>query len=239
MYGHRDPEMIRLVRRLDLEEHRMSELWGRLAGHRSMWEGEVVALERMAAWVEAHDEIHESHPLPGLREVLAPYLDPQELAARSPDGLQRTRLAIHQMMGHVRDAARSRERQPEVVYDRIRPVEMVLKDSHLVFTGVLASCEREVAEMASAYVGANVRQNVALCGNWLVVGTRCHPGWKHSRRGRKIEKVEQWRAEGRTQCRIVPERIWAMALWASPAGRAARKASEEAKGSEEDGTQAG
>ena len=202
-----DADLQRLLRRVDLAEHRQSELWGWIQGWKAARDHDG-GLRRLALWLETHEELHELWPASDIRALLAPCQYSTPLAHAEREAIARGLAQFGRDLGRVTE---QRKPTPQVRYDAIPAASIEFNDRHIVFTGDFA-CTRIAAETATAGLGANVRGAPARKGDYLVVGTYAAPGWKHSGRGRKIEQIEQWRAEGATQCRIISERTWAEAV---------------------------
>ena len=197
-----DVARIRLVRGRDLVEHRLCELNGILTGMRLAREPDA-GLGNLQAWIESHEEIWETWPVGPLRESLA--LHTQGEVERR-ETLQAIGVWAPGLERHVRAWTLT----PKAEFEKAPRIRF--KGMRMVFSGVFTGCRKEQAEAASHLLGALVRRQVARVTDWLVVGNRCHPGWKGSRRGRKIEAVERWRASGESACRIVREDDWADAV---------------------------
>ena len=222
-----DPEWIRLVRRRDIIEHRMSELQGLMEGRRIAREPDH-GLRSVAEWLNTEETLWETWPASRIREVLAPCLqedwdDTNHRKVKTIEG------ALAKFEGPLKDEVKSWADAPDAPWDEDATIEF--KDRRMVFSGVFKSCERLNAEEASANLGAQIRSAVARVTDYLVVGSRCQPGWKHKRRGRKIEQIVRWRETGETQCAIVSEEQWADAVietvnrererWNEPEGKGA------------------
>ena len=205
--GH-DPEWIRLVRRRDIIEHRMSELQGLMEGRRIARERDG-GLRAIAEWINTEETLWETWPASRIREVLAACLqsDWDETRHRKMKAIEG---ALAKFEGPLRDEVKSWADSPDAPWDEDAAIEF--RGKRMVFSGVFRGCERLNAEEASARLGAQIRGNVAKITDYLVVGSRCQPGWKHKRRGRKIEKVARWREKGETRCVIVREEQWADAV---------------------------
>ena len=201
-----------MLRREDLIEHRTSELWGWLQGISAARDPDR-GIARLATWLESCEELHEAWPASALRGLLAPALDPRWREQGPPEAMiGAIRRQLSRLSRDVRTSAEQWALQPLARYDRIDAGDIVFEEAHVVITGEPVGCEREMAQAWLRLLGARVRSQVAMKGTYLLVGSRASAGWKHSRRGRKIERVERWRAQGRTQCLIVAETVWARAL---------------------------
>ena len=199
---HEPPDGLRLIRRRDLVEHRLSELSGLLEGLRIAPPGGRV-LARLESWLESAEELHETWPIDEWRERIGTW--------RGDEGGARDRLRlIFGARRHVQAQARHAALEPHVRFDR--DVRIEFAGRVFVFTGVFSHCDRDVGEAATAALGAHVHPRVIQGAHYLVVGSWAHPAWKRARVGRKIERVQQWRRAERTECRIVPEDAWAKAL---------------------------
>ena len=203
-----DPEWIRLVRRRDIIEHRMSELQGLMEGRR-IARDEDRGLRAIAEWIETEETLWETWPASRIREILAPCLqnDWEETNHRKIKTIEG---GLAKFEGPLKDEVKSWADAPDAPWDEDAKIEF--KGKRMVFSGVFRACERWNVEEASAQLGAKIRRSVAKVTDYLVVGSRCQPGWKHKRRGRKIEQIVRWRETKETQCAIVTEEQWADAI---------------------------
>ena len=205
-----DEAFLQLVRRLDLAEPRESELWGWLQGLAAArhWDGGMQAL---AAWLEEQEAIHEEPQVERMRILLTAARE----AAWGSDGRHRAaaegmRRGLEACHPWLKERAGQHTLQPIAAYDEDAEVEFEARQ--MVFTGIMRSCSRESAESGSRALGARVDDRVAQCRDFLIVGSRPSPAWKHSQKGRKIDLVERWRRQGKTGCRIVREHQWVHAF---------------------------
>ena len=202
-----DPEWIRLMRRRDILEHRMSELQGLMEGRR-LSRRKDRGLQAIAEWIQTEETLWETWPASRIREVLGPCLDSDWSNANERD-YRVIENALQGFEGPLRDAAAEWAQAPDAPFDQAR---ITFEGKRMVFTGVFRACERFTAEEATSQLGGLIRSSVAKVTDFLIVGARCQPGWKHKRRGRKIEQVAKWRDERVTQCMIVSEEAWAEAV---------------------------
>lgn len=205
----------RIVRHRNLLEHRLSELQGLMQGRRIAHAPDA-GLEHLAHWLEEEETLWETWPIPELRNLLRPCLHPS-WRTRQTQLRPYIEAALAQYSQPLEAIARIWASRPEAPYDTVNADTLELLEKRLVFTGRFTGCSRMRAETRSEMLGALVRRDVAHNTDMLVVGARCHPGWIHSKRGRKIEKIIQWRAAGRSRCLIVREEDWADAVIAHAA----------------------
>lgn len=196
-----DPEWIRVMRRRDIFEHRISELQGLMEGRR-IGRNTDGGLAAVAEWIEIEETLWETWPCSRLREILSPCREP-EWASASPETVARIEQAVEQYEGPLAEEARAWAEAPDAPFDE--NTTMVFTGKRFVFSGVFRHRERHTAEEATGMLGGHIRSDVARVTDFLIVGARCQPGWKHKRRGRKIENIVRWREEDKTECRIVSE----------------------------------
>ena len=217
-----DLAWIRLVRRHDLMEHRMSELCGMLQG-RKLSARRDGGLRYVARWIEEHEELWERWPVSAMRGMLSHALDPEW---RGTDAeVAEVEAALERYTPTLVDEVHSWSLVPLAPYDEKAHIEF--EGRRMVFSGVFVGCTKWHAKEWSRVMGAQVRQDVARVTDVLVVGGRCHPGWKQSRYGRKIAQVVAWRKSEETRCRIVREQQWTEALVAEAARHRQRLARED------------
>ena len=204
-----DPAYIRTVRGRSLADHRYTELAGILKGLR-IARARDMGLRYLARWIESCEEIHDRYPIEHFRELLAPCLDPSWHEAHR-DCIQGIRRGLDRIQGTVLDHNQGLRLAPDAQYSHPLPT-IEFMNRRFVFTGGFSLCARFLAEQATHSLGGLIRSRPALCTDWLVVGSWAHPGWITSTKGRKLEQVEQWIDEDRTQCKIVSEKTWASAV---------------------------
>ena len=186
----------------------MSELQGLMEGRRIARHPDG-GLRAIAEWINTEETLWETWPASRIREVLGACLqsDWDETNHRKIKAIEG---ALAKFEGPLKDEVSTWADTPDAPWDKDTKIEF--KGKRIVFSGVFRGCERHNAEEASAALGAQIRSSVAKITDYLVVGARCQPGWKHKRRGRKIERVVHWREKGETECAIVTEEQWADAV---------------------------
>ena len=208
-----------LMRHRDLAEHRVSELSGMLTGM-TIGRRRGRGMKELGQWIEEHEAVWQCDGVAELREALAPAMESGEVSISARANIEN---AIHRISPYLHRQCEHFSSFPDVHYDA-GPADL---NGRVVFTGVFVSTTRERAARITANLGAQVQSNVAMCTDLLIVGTRCHPAWKHARRGRKIEKIVRWRSERRTRCRITDESTWAEAVIAAAAVLKSRHNAEQ------------
>lgn len=77
------------------------------------------------------------------------------------------------------------------------------------FTGQFLSGTRKQCEDMAIALGATPRKSVTKDLDYLVIGALSSRDWRYSNHGRKIEKVMDYRANGKTKAQIIHEENWA------------------------------
>ncbi len=81
-----------------------------------------------------------------------------------------------------------------------------------VFTGTAAYGTRREMKKATEEMGGEVKRDVTLRTNFVVLGSYVTPAWKHETFGNKILKAMKYRDDRQTGIRIVHEDDWVKAL---------------------------
>ena len=209
------------IRGPDLVDHRKSELTGLLAGlahARAPDHG----MTYLVNWLVRREELHEEYPVPELLHVLTPLLhraDRFDPDSNEADGkyLERIHAALRLHRPHLVARSEDLHARADVPYDD--PVPPIEFPGHgFIFTGLFDGCERGMAERLTEAYGGIIHPRAVQKADYLVVGSRAHPGWKTSSQGRKIQNILTWRRDDRTDCRIVSEHDWIRALINAPTG---------------------
>ena len=206
---------LRVVRARDLVDHRLSEIAGFVQGVSAARGHNARALRMLVRWIESAEELHDIWPVSRWREAARWILDTND---PDPEAVARTWRYIGHGSPKLVERVRRQRLRPIAEYDDPAP-PIVFEGRVFVLTGIFESCSRGspeepgLAEAATTALGGTVHPRTIQRADYLVVGARANPAWKHSRFGRKIQRVQEWRKRYKTECAIVTEEHWAAALW--------------------------
>ncbi len=92
------------------------------------------------------------------------------------------------------------------IFDKVQDITFM--ESTFCFTGVFAFGDRKACQVATANLGAEIKNNILKNNLFLVVGSLASPDWKHGNYGSKIEKALKYKKEGGS-IKIIHEDTWA------------------------------
>jgi hypothetical protein len=92
------------------------------------------------------------------------------------------------------------------------PPALTFQGKWFCFTGEFDFGSRTKCEDAIVQRGGNMRDNLTLNTDYLIVGSLAAEDWIHSSYGTKIARAVRWRANGKRNIPIVSEKHWALEL---------------------------